>query len=263
MIVFAAFVPHSPLLAPGVGKEKRDALTATLKAYADVEAGLEAAKPDTILVISPHAPSYPDAFSANMAPKYVGTLKEFGDHQTTVEAKGDFLLLDRLQRELRAEGVPFTLSSSEELDYGFTVPLLLLTERINGWKLLPVAPSRLDAQAHADFGRKLNQILHRENARVAIIASADLSHKLNESSPGGKSVEGPAFDATIRSKLASQDIEGLLALDAQAVEAAGQCGYRPAVTLLGLLEGMNVHSREICYESPFGVGYLTMSFELA
>lgn len=263
MIVFAALVPHSPLLAPGVGKEKRDALSATLKAYAEVQRALEAAKPETLVIISPHAPSYPDAFSANMAPKYVGTLKQFGDHQTTVEAKGDFLLLDRLQRELRAENVPFTLSSSEELDYGFTVPLLLLAEHLTDWKLIPVSPSRLDAQAHADFGRKLNQILHRENARVAIIASADLSHKLNESSPGGKSVEGPAFDATMRSKLNALDLEGLLALDAQAVEAAGQCAYRPAVTLLGMLEGMNVHPTELCYESPFGVGCLTMKFELA
>lgn len=263
MIVFAAIVPHSPLLAPGVGKEKRDALSATLRAYAEVEHALEAVKPETLVIISPHAPSYPDAFSANMAPKYSGTLKQFGDHQTTVETKGDFLLLDRMQRDLRADGVPFTLSSSEELDYGYTVPLLLLTARLNDWKLVPVSPSLLDAQAHADFGRKLNRVLHRENARVAIIASADLSHKLNASSPGGASVEGPAFDATIRSKLASLDLQGLLALDAQAIEAAGQCGYRPAVTLLGLLEGMNVHPTELCYEAPFGVGYLTMKFELA
>lgn len=263
MIVFSALVPHSPLLAPGVGKEKRDALSATLKAYAEVEQALYLAKPETIVVISPHAPSYPDAFSANMSPKYVGTLKAFGDHQTTVEAKGDFLLLDRLQRELRAEGTPFTLTSSEELDYGFTVPLLLLTSHLSDWRLVPLAPSLLDAQAHVDFGRKLKGVLHRESTRVAVIASADLSHKLNAASPGGASMEGPAFDATLRSKLSLVDIQGLLSLDAQAVEAAGQCGYRPAMTLLGMLEGLNVKATERCYEAPFGVGYLTMTFEVA
>jgi aromatic ring-opening dioxygenase LigB subunit len=263
MIVFAALVPHSPLLAPGVGKEKRDALAATLRAYADIEQALLASKPETIVVISPHAPSYPDAFSANMAPKYLGTLKAFGDHQTTVAASGDFLMLDRLQRELRTEGVPFTLTSTEELDYGFTVPLLLLTPGLKDWKLVPLAPSLLDAQAHLDFGRKVKSVLHRESARVAVIASADLSHKLGPASPGGASVEGPAFDATLRTKLAALDAEGLLTLDAQAVEAAGQCAYRPAMTLLGMLEGMNVHTTELCYETPFGVGYLTMKFELA
>lgn len=263
MIVFAALVPHSPLLAPGVGKEKREALSATLKAYADVEQALYLSKPETIVVISPHAPSYPDAFSANMSPKYLGTLKAFGDHQTTVEAAGDFLLLDRLQRKLRSEGTPFTLTSSEELDYGFTVPLLLLTPHLTSWRLVPLAPSLLDAQAHVEFGRNLNRVLHGETSRVAVIASADLSHKLGPSSPGGTSVEGPAFDATLRSKLSAMDVQGLLALDATAVEAAGQCAFRPTMTLLGMLSGMNIKATELCYEAPFGVGYLTMKFELA
>ncbi|OGL73145.1 AmmeMemoRadiSam system protein B [Candidatus Uhrbacteria bacterium RIFCSPHIGHO2_12_FULL_60_25] len=263
MIVFAAVVPHSPLLAPSVGKEKRDALKATLAAYEELEHALYLAKAETLAIISPHAASYPDAMSANMSPKYVGTLKAFGDHQTTVEAKGDFLLLDRMQRELRAEGVPFTLTSSEELDYGFTIPLLLLTAHLKDWRLLPLAPSLLPAQAHVNFGKQLNSVLHRESARVAVIASADLSHKLHEKSPGGASVEGPAFDATMRSKLASLDLQGLLALDAQAVEAAGQCGYRPIMTLAGALDGMNVTPKELAYEAPFGVGYLTMRFDLA
>lgn len=262
MIVFAGLVPHSPLLIQGIGKEKREMLHATLKAYEHIEKALYVTKPETIVMISPHAPSYPDAFSANMAQKYVGTLKAFGDHQTTLSAEGDFLLLDRLQRELRGEGVPFTLSSNEELDYGFTVPLLLLTSHLTDWKLVPFAPSALDAQAHFDFGRALHDILHRESTRVAIIASADLSHKLTAESPGGASAEGPAFDATIRSKLGQLDAEGLLALDPHAVEAAGQCGYRPIMTLLGLLQTMNAKPHERSYEAPFGVGYLTMQFDL-
>jgi MEMO1 family protein len=263
MIVFSAIVPHSPLLAPSIGKEKRDALKETIRAFGEIEQALYLSKVETIVMISPHATSYPDAFSANMAPKYSGTFKAFGDHQTTVDAKGDFLLLDRLQRELRVEGVPFTLTSSEELDYGFSVPLLLLTPHLKDWHLVPLAPSLLGAQAHVDFGKKLKAVLHSESTRVAIIASADLSHKLTAQSPGGVSVEGPAFDATIRSKLKTMDVQGLLALDAQAVEAAGQCGYRPIMMLLGALDGINVKPTEVAYEAPFGVGYLTMRFDLA
>jgi MEMO1 family protein len=263
MIVFAAIVPHSPLLAPSIGKEKRDALKDTLRAFGDIEQALYLAKMETLVIISPHATSYPDAFSANMAPKYVGTLKAFGDHQTTVEAKGDFLLLDRLQRGMREHGIPFTLTSSEELDYGYTIPLLLLTPHLKDWHLIPLAPSLLGGQAHVDFGKHLNAALHSESTRVAVIASADLSHKLTAQSPGGVSVEGPAFDATLRSKLKTMDTQGLLALDAQAVEAAGQCGYRPIMMLLGTLDGLNVKPTEISYEAPFGVGYLTMRFDLA
>lgn len=262
MIVFAALVPHSPLLIPSVGREKRDLLAKTVDAFTSLERALYVTKPDTIVMISPHAPSYPDAFSANMAPQYTGTLKAFGDHETSVSAEGDFLLLDRLQRELRRDGVPFTLSSSHELDYGFTVPLLLLTPHLTEWKLVPIAPAALDAQAHFDFGKALHDILHRESSRVAVIASADLSHKLTAESPGGASAEGPAFDATIRSKVMALDAEGLLALDPHAVEAAGQCGYRPIMTLLGLLQTMNATPHELSYEAPFGVGYLAARFDL-
>lgn len=263
MIVSAALVPHSPLLVPGVGKEKRGLLTKTLAAYEHIEQMIYASRPDTLVVISPHAPSYPNAFSANMAQKYEGSLKAFGDHQTGVEARGDFMLLDRLQRSLRSDGIPFTLTSSEELDYGYTVPLLFLTSHLANWRLVPLAPSLLDARAHVDFGRAVQEILHNEHARVAVVASADLSHKLDVSSPGGASVEGPAFDATIRSKLAAMDVEGLLSLDPDAIKAAGQCGYRPIMVLLGMLSEMAMTPRELCYEAPFGVGYLTMSFDLA
>jgi aromatic ring-opening dioxygenase LigB subunit len=262
MIVLSAIVPHSPLLAPGISKEKRIALQATIRAYADVEERLYTAGAETLVIMSPHARSYPDAFSANVAPEYVGTLKAFGDHETSVRVPSDVGLLDRIQKYFReSEKLPFTLTSSEELDYGYTIPLLLLTRNIKHIRLAPIAPSLLDAQTHVEFGKVLKDILHDEPSRIAFIASADLSHKLDERSPGGANVEGPAFDAAIRSKLKTMDIEALLSMDPEAVEAAGQCGYRPIMTLVGLLQGMNVHARELCYESPFGVGYLTALFE--
>ena len=259
----AAIVPHSPLLLQSVGKDKTNDLAATLAAYKEIEEALYVAKPDTIVMISPHAQAYPDAFSANMAQKYAGSLKEFGDHETTLSAKGDFMILDHLQRELRGQDIPFTLTSSETIDYGFTVPLLLLASKLTDWKLIPLAPSLLDAQAHVDYGRALKEVLHREESRIAVIASADLSHKLTDQSPGGASIEGPAFDGTIQTKIKSLDTTGLLALDAHAVEAAGQCGYRPIMTLIGVLQDMNVTPRVLSYEAPFGVGYLTALFDFA
>ncbi len=262
MIVLSAIVPHSPLLAPGIGKDKRNALDATLRAYVEVEERLYSAGVETIVMMSPHAHSYPDAFSANVAPEYAGTLKTFGDHETTVRMASDVQLLNRIQTYFReSEKLPFTLTSSDELDYGFTIPLLLLTKHMKNVRLAPIAPSLLDAQTHVEFGKMLKEILQEDPSRIAFIASADLSHKLDEQSPAGANVEGPAFDATIRSKMKTIDIDALLSMDPEAIEAAGQCGYRPIMTLAGLLDGMNLDIKELCYESPFGVGYLTALFE--
>ncbi|MBU1349208.1 AmmeMemoRadiSam system protein B [Patescibacteria group bacterium] len=263
MIVFAAIVPHSPLLLPTIGKEHREKLAKTLASVQEIEQALYLAKPDVLCIISPHGVRYPDAFSINLASKYVGSLKAFGDFSTTVEAKSDYLSIDRLQRKLRVEGVPFTLTSSEDIDYGFAVPLLLLTTHLTAWKLIPVSPSMLGGKEHYDFGRQLKRVLHAEEDRVAVIASADLSHKLGPESPAGPSEQGPAFDRAVQDAIAKNDPKPLLALDASVTEESAQCGYRPIMTLLGSLENMSVTPKLLSYEAPFGVGYLTARYDIS
>jgi aromatic ring-opening dioxygenase LigB subunit len=264
MIILGAITPHSPLLVPRIGKDKREALEATVKAYETLGERLYALSVDTLLLISPHAPAYGDAFSINISESYAGTLKAFGDHETTIRFPSDILLLDRIQQSIRTHtDLTFKLTTAEELDYGCAIPLLMLQRYIQKMKIVPLSPSLLNARAHVDFGMALKDVLHESNKRIAIIASADLSHKLNKDAPGGFSVEGPAFDATIRNKISTMDIEGLLSMDTEAIEAAGQCGYRPILILLGILAGMNVDMKELSYEAPFGVGYLTEIIEPA
>ena len=263
MIVYAAIVPHSPLLIPTIGKEHRDKLSQTIKAYQQIEQDLYLVKPDALAIIAPHGPRYPDAFSANMAGSYTGTLKSFGDFSTTVKAKSDYMLIDRTHRKLREENIPFTLTSSEELDYSFTIPILLLTQNLPDWKLFPISPSMMDGKAHYEFGRQIKRVLHSEKARVAVIASADLSHKLNTESPGGASAEGPKFDEAVKQGILSEDPSALLTLPTEITENSGQCGYRPICTLLGTLDNIKRTPTLLSYEAPFGVGYLTAKFEIS
>ncbi len=260
MIVFGAIVPHTPLLIPSVGKEHRDTLQKTLKAYEALEQDLYLAKPDTICMIAPHGTRYPDAFSINLSAQYSGGLKSFGDHSTTVKAKSDYLLIDHIQRKIRGAGVPFTLSSNEELEYGFTVPLLLLTEKLESWKLIPVSPSNHDGAAHFEFGRHLKRTLHSDSKRVAVIASCDLSHALSPEAPDGDKPEGHAFDEAVQKAVADYNPQILTKLDPATVQAATQCGYQSMMTMFGTLDGIHVTSKLLSYEAPFGVGYLTAEF---
>lgn len=263
MIVFAAIVPHSPLLIPSIGKEHREKLAATVAAFAEVEQAVYLAKPDTIVMIAPHGARYPDAFSANLAENYTGNFKTFGDFSTTITAKSDFLMIDHLQRKLREEQVPFTLTSNAEIDYGYGVPLHLLTPHLSpGWKFIPLSPSMLDGAAHYEFGKQLKRVLHAESSRVVVIASADLSHKLSAQSPGGASTEGPTFDQAVTAATSTNAVGPLANLSLDIVENAGQCGYRPIMTMLGTLNDMDVTPKKLCYEAPFGVGYLTVRYDL-
>lgn len=263
MLVFSAIVPHSPLLLPSVGKEHREQLAQTLDGYREVEEGLYASRPDTLLLISPHAPMYPDAFSANMCDKFVGTVKEFGDHGTTLTAQADFLLLDHIHRSMRENKMPFTLTSNTEIDYGFTIPLCLLTPHLKNWKLAPLSVSGLDATAHIQFGQSLKHVIHEESRRIALIASVDLSHHINDRSPQGEKPEGHTFENAVKEAVQTNSTKPLEALSSETLTTAGQCAYKPLLILLGLQQNIQVTPRIYSYEAPFGVGYLTAQFVLA
>ncbi len=172
------------------------------------------------------------------------------------------MVIDHLQRKLREENVPFTLTSNDDLDYSFAVPILMLTTHLQNWKLIPVSPSMHDGKTHFEFGQQLKRVLHAEDHRIAVIASADLSHKLTKDSPGGASEEGPKFDAAILENAVANKPEPLFALPSEIIENASQCGYRPIMTLLGTLSEINLTSKQLCYETPFGVGYLTARYDI-
>jgi len=261
MIVFAAIVPHSPLLAPTIGKEHREKLAETLRAFEDLHQGLYLSKPDTIVMLSPHAPMYQDAWSASIAPKLKGSLKEFGDHGTELPAKADFLVLDHIHRYLRDHKMPFTMTSSEELDYATTIPLLFLLKNLPNARLIPIGMSGLDVKQHFAFGEMLKNVLHAESRRVAVIATTDLAHTVNTNSPEGMTDEGIQFDKQIRAACLSQNTESILSMNPAMVDKAKQCAQKPIVTLLGCIKDMNCKAKELSYEAPFGVGMTVIQYE--
>ena len=58
------------------------------------------------------------------------------------------------------------------------------------------------------------------------------------------------------------DIDGILSMEAELIERAGECGLRSSIILLGVLDGLKVKPEILSYEGPFGVGYLVASFEV-
>jgi len=113
------------------------------------------------------------------------------------------------------------------------------------------------------FGRALKDVVLHSPRRIAVIASGDLSHALSSNAPAGYRPEGEEFDGAVRQAIEHMATSQLLSLPASTVSAAAECAYRPLLMLFGLLEGMKVRPEMLGYESPFGVGYLTVQFHLA
>jgi aromatic ring-opening dioxygenase LigB subunit len=262
MIVFSAVVPHSPLLIPAVGKDHLAKLETTRQALLTLEQELYATRPDTLVIFTPHGPAVPDAFAIALEAKYTGSLKDFGDFGTKIESTADFMLIDHIQRGLRDKNLPVTLQSGAELDYSVVVPLYYLTPHLQKYTLVPIASSLLDLKTHLEFGRALQDELAASNKRIAVLASADLAHRLLPESPEGFSPRAKDFDDHIRTLLTSGKAEDALAFDPGMVKESGECGLRPIIMLLGTLDGMNIKPEILSYEGPFGTGYLVANLTI-
>ncbi|OGH95027.1 MAG: hypothetical protein A2538_05080 [Candidatus Magasanikbacteria bacterium RIFOXYD2_FULL_41_14] len=263
MLVFAAITPHPPLLIPTIGKkEALGKIQKTKTAMESLEEDLYLAKPNIIIVISPHAHNFSDSFALNVCPEYETDLRQFGDLATKLKFKGEMDMPSQLREMSLEKKIKTSMISEPRLDHGATVPLYYLTKHITDIALMPISFTDLDWKTHFDFGYMLKELIMNTNKRVAVIASGDLSHALTSDAPAGYSPVGQKFDDTIRELLSTNNIAGFLQLEEDFVEQAAQCGLRSFLILLGILRDFKYTYKEYSYEGPFGVGYLTANFQL-
>ena len=60
-LVFAAVTPHPPILIPTIGKAELATIANTKEAMEKLEQEFYLAKPNVVLIISPHSSIFPDA----------------------------------------------------------------------------------------------------------------------------------------------------------------------------------------------------------
>lgn len=259
MIVFTAITPHSPLLIETISKERFADFSDTREAMASLSESLAATRPDVIVTISSHSNAHANAFSINLHDAYHVSLADFGDHATTKAFKPDLELVALIQRKMRSADIEFTLESSEQLEYGPGVPLLLLTEEVQA-TIVPIAYTSLDAKKHLSFGRLLKDVLSHTSKRIAVIVSGDLSHCLSSDAPMGFKKEGRLFDDAVLEAVRNVSTSKLLKIPQNVLTESSECLYRPLLVFFGLLEHMNVRPEILSYEAPHGVGYLVAQF---
>ncbi|MDP2812092.1 MAG: AmmeMemoRadiSam system protein B [bacterium] len=262
MLVFSAFVPHSPLLIPEVGKENLGKLDSTIKAYQHLEAELYSAKPDILLIISSHANSRGGAFfTINQQPKLKVGFKDFGDLLTKLEFANEIGFGYKI-KESCEDHFPIILIADENLDYGSGIPLFYLTQHLPNIKIVSIGYADLPLEKHLRFGEIVRKQINLSEKRIAVVASGDLSHKLHQDSPAGFSPRAQEFDEQLMSLLNKGDVEGLVNIDHNLVAEAGECGLRSLMILLGIIKEINYQPEKLSYEAPFGIGYLVENFKL-
>ena len=257
-LVFAAVMPHSPLLIPNIGKENTAQFNVTIEAAANLAKDLEAAQPDSIIVISSKGQIFPNGLAINIYPNFNANLEVFGDLVTRLEFTGDIALAGKLREKLE-EKHNIMLISEAELDYGSSIPLYLLGSNFRQ----PIVPMTVDNSLSIKdvikLGENIQSTIINDKTRVAIIASADLSHRLNKKSPHGYSPKGKKFDQKIIDALKDKDNKAIIELANLTEEVA--CEDLSALAFfVGLLNDVGFQSRLLSYESPFGIGHAIIEY---
>ncbi len=258
MWLWGCLTPHPPIIVPEVGQGRECAASVTLAGMDALAERIRGARPDVLLVLSPHAP-----FGASLvcvdALWYQGGLQRFGVPQNLLEAPGDREAFASLFDFLLGT-IPVRRIATEkfQLDHASVVPLTWFKKT---WKRLPpiilANPLGLDLHDAYALGRRLAEF--KDSRKWGLLSSGDLSHRVTPDAPAGYEPDGARFDAILMEALRRNEPRALLDLDAAFVERAGECGLRSVLALMGLTGkgGLDVFS----YEAPFGVGYGTAIWE--
>lgn len=267
--ILAAFLaPHPPIIIPEIGKSSHEAdLTiAALHQAADVLKGFN---PETLVVISPHAPLFSDFVFFYSGSRLSGTFESFGRPDVSQSWPADPELATAIIDELGKAGIPGGFLSAaelsrydvgESLDHGVLVPLYYLSEQVPSVRLVALSSSNLDPEKIFALGEAISMAAGRLNRRVVLVASGDLSHKVNRQSPYGSCPEGAEFDRQIMAAIESGDLQNVLEIKQSLRDRAAECGYRSLIALCGAFQGFEVQTKVYHYEAPYGIGYGVASF---
>jgi len=269
-LVGCALLPHPPIMVPEVGRGELSKIGRTVEAAKQAADFLLSNKPDTIVIISPHAPFFAEFVGVNVMTHLQGNLAAFGAPEVALSFEPDESLVADVLQQAAKHGVDLRRLTEDfarkyrfslQLDHGALVPLYYLNKAGFCDRVVHLSIGMLSYEEMFAFGKAVRVVAEEADKKVAVIASGDLSHRLVRGAPAGYDPAGVLFDKEVVDSLRVLDAKKMFGLDSQLVDRAGECGLRPIFFLLGVLDGHKAASSILSYEGPFGVGYAVATFQ--
>ncbi len=258
MLRIAGIAPHPPIIIPAVGRGDQSAAQKTVNGMKRLSRRFHAARPELLVVITPHGLILGDGIAVLGNPEPAGDFGRFGAPQVRLSLRTDYRLLRLLEQETAGPSPARTvvLDSPAPLDHGAMVPLYYLREAGVEPVGLHITFGFLPPGVLFAYGRALRRAIEKRGLPAALLASADLSHRLKPGAPAGYSPRAAEFDRLLVRLLQQGRVKEILEMDPALVEEAAECGLRSIIIALGALEGEPYTIDVYSYEGPFGVGYL-------
>ncbi len=263
MPILAGFmVPHPPLIVPAVGRGGEEEIAETTKAYERVADEIAELKPETIIITSPHSIMYADYFHISPKDNAKGSFMNFGAPEVRFREEYDTDLVEAICDLAYENDFPAGTMGERDrsLDHGTMVPLYFIEKKYRDFRLVRIGLSGLPLTDHYKFGQMIAKAVEQTGRRVVIVASGDLSHKLQDYGPYGYAPEGPEYDSRIMDVMGRGAFGELLDFGEGFCDRAAECGHRSFVIMAGAMDGRAVKAETYSHQDVTGVGYGIGSF---
>lgn len=264
MLTSAFICPHAPVMIPSIGeKGGLQGMSQTINSVLSSCIEIAATEPDTVVIMSQRAYILPDSISVQVPSEeeFFGSMAEFGE-EDCVLASSNNDLATRILNTAHNENLKVMGQDNNALDYGMLIPLYYLQRACERkFKVVALAMSLESKQKHFEFGKLLSQVFQECKEHIVFIAASELSHTVTKDAPQGYEPDAKNFDAHAVKYLKGDMVENFLLMDSFDEDEFFCHGLRPISTLLGALTDTAIRLKDISYEAPYGVGYLTALYK--
>lgn len=250
-------VPHPPMLIPEIGRGHEKQVQKTIDAYEQAALEIADLKPETIIITSPHSVMYADYFHVSPGTSATGSFAEFGAGQVRFQEAYDQELTAQICAISAEQDFPcgYAGERNKALDHGTMVPLWFIRRHYEGGRIIRIGLSGQPLTMHYQMGQIIQKAVGMLDRKAVLVASGDLSHRLQDYGPYGFAPEGPEYDERIMDVCGRGSFGELFDFDESFCEKAAECGHRSFVIMAGALDGMAVEASRLSHEDITGVGY--------
>ena len=256
-VVCAVLMPHAPILVPEVGGERGGAAAAVASRRAMRRAAdcILSHCPEKLVLISPHSPRQPQAFGLWVDDPLEGTFAQFNAPHVSVSLPLARMLAKSITAEAEIRNLEMWKIQGRALDHGALVPLWFLAEA--GWTGPTVILSLRDSEVcgAAILGEVISAAAGALSARIAIVASGDMSHRLTPGAPCGFHPQAHEFDEEFIRLVRSGDYRKIACISPDLREVAAEDAVDTTLIAASAAKWKTAGHQVINYEGPFGVGY--------
>jgi len=270
-LVYACIAPHGGEIVPALAGRRLSKFALTRKGMKALALKMKEARPDTIVVASPHNLRLQKHVGVVTSEYSTGKVRE-GPKEIKLRARCDVEFSRKVVEEAESKGLPVVAAnygalegrmSDLAMDWGTLIPLWFLL-RGTGLKskVVIVTPSRgIPLSQNFEFGRTVAEAAQEGMKRVAFVASADQAHAHKKNGPYGFDECAAKYDARVIEAIRGDRLDSIMNLRPELVEGAKPDSLWQMTMLAGVTSVVPMKGELVTYEVPTYYGMLCASFQ--